>query len=133
MQKGSSSITKSKKYISVRSKRKKVFGVKDISNVKILTAVKALYEAYREWGGRHYFMVHPKGNGVIVHPNLKEGIKRGTYVNSYVGELYPPWLWERKEAEAEEKRRQKMKENGGKIILPEFWNIRLELPANPNL
>ena len=76
-------------------------------------------------------MVHPKGNGVIVHPNLKEGIKRGTYVNSYVGELYPPWLWERKEAEAEEKRRQKMKENGGKIILPEFWNIRLELPRNP--
>ena len=25
--------------------------------------------------------------------------------------------------EAEEKRRQKMKENGGKIILPEFWNL----------
>ena len=46
MQKGSSSITKSKKYISVRSKRKKVFGVKDISNVKILYIYLALIKGY---------------------------------------------------------------------------------------
>ena len=96
----------SKKY----KKKNTKIRVQDITNFKILSASKALLVAYKEWGGKHYFAVHPKGNGVIVHPKLTEGIPRGTYVNSYVGELYPPWLWERKEAEAEKKRRQKMKE-----------------------
>ena len=102
----------------------------EVSAEKVLAAAKGLLHAYTEWDGTHYFTVHPKGNGVIVHPEGQH-IRRGDYVNSYVGELYPPWLWERKEAEEEAKRRQKMVENGGKVILPEFWNIRLELPRYP--
>eukprot|EP00946_MAST-07B_sp_MAST-7B-sp1_P003777 g3777.t1 len=97
--------------------------------LRIATCTKAALEAYDIWGD-HNFAVHPKGCGVLADPN-GQGIRRGEYINSYVGEIYPPWLWEKKEAIKEAERQRQRAANGGKIVLPEFWNIRLERPKAP--
>ena len=97
--------------------------------MRIATCTQAALEAYDNWGD-HNFAVHPKGCGVLADPN-GQGIRRGEYINSYVGETYPPWLWEKKEAIKEAERQRQRAANGGKIVLPEFWNIRLERPKAP--
>ena len=83
IQKESLSSSANKNQQKVQKKNTEI-RVEDITNFKVLSASKALLVAYKEWGGKHYFAVHPKGNGVVVHPKLTEGIPRGTYVNSYV-------------------------------------------------
>ena len=35
--------------------------------------------------------VHPKGTGVVV--DCPDGLPAHTFVNEYIGELYPPWRW----------------------------------------
>lgn len=37
------------------------------------------------------FCIHPKGHGVVVVKS--EGLKAGTLVTHYLGELYPSWRW----------------------------------------
>ena len=35
--------------------------------------------------------IHPKGTGVVVCSPT--GLPAHTFVNEYIGELYPPWRW----------------------------------------
>ena len=37
------------------------------------------------------FRIYPKGQGLLC--NRKEGIKAGTFVERYLGELFSPWRW----------------------------------------
>ena len=96
---------------------------------KVVACTDAVLQCYDIWGA-HNFACHPKGCGVIANP-IGYGIRRGEYVNSYVGELYPPWQWEKKEAIKEKRREIERIARGGKIELPNFWNIRLERPKAP--
>lgn len=38
-----------------------------------------------------HFRLHSKGLGIFC--DRKEGIKRGSLVVEYFGEIYPQWLW----------------------------------------
>ena len=69
---------------------------------------------------RVQFRIHPKGTGVVcINPN---GLKAGTLVNYYIGEMYPPWQWyERQDA---------IKKSFPNMNLPSFFNITLERPAH---
>ena len=64
------------------------------------------------------FRLHPKGTGVVcINPN---GLKAGTFVNYYNGEIYAPWQWyERQDA---------IKKCFPGMDLPSFFNITLERP-----
>lgn len=64
------------------------------------------------------FRLHPKGTGVVcINPN---GLKAGTFVNYYNGEIYAPWQWyERQDA---------IKKCFPAMDLPSFFNITLERP-----
>ena len=66
------------------------------------------------------FRLHPKGTGVVcVNPN---GLKAGTFVNYYIGEIYQPWKWyERQDA---------IKKCFPDMELPSFFNITLERPPH---
>ena len=69
---------------------------------------------------RRHFRLHPKGVGVVCVK--KEGIKAGTYVQDYLGELYTPWRWyERQDA---------IKKREPGKALPDFFNITLERPKD---
>ena len=93
----------------------------NISDGVIINIANALRFAYDLWGPRG-FAVHPKGSGVIAN----KAISTGRLVGPYIGEVYPSWLWEKKEEEEEEARRESSKH--GKVVLPEFWNMRFERP-----
>jgi hypothetical protein len=58
-------------------------------------AASAVRRAIDQRGGLHRcgedFRVHPKGTGVVV--DAAEGLAAHTFVNEYIGELYPPWRW----------------------------------------
>ena len=60
-----------------------------------LCAARAVRQAIDSRGGLHRcsedFRVHPKGTGVVV--DCPEGLPAHTFVNEYIGELYPPWRW----------------------------------------
>ena len=56
----------------------------------------------------------------------KVDIRVGKYLAPYWGYLYPSWLWELKE-QREEEERERLRQKDGKTILPDFWNIRLEV------
>jgi len=60
-----------------------------------LCAARAVRSAIDRRGGLHRcsedFRVHPKGTGVVV--DCPEGLPAHTFVNEYIGELYPPWRW----------------------------------------
>jgi hypothetical protein len=66
------------------------------------------------------FRLHPKGTGVVCIN--KNGLPAGTFVNYYVGEIFPPWKWyERQDA---------IKKCFPNMDLPTFFNITLERPAH---
>ena len=69
---------------------------------------------------RANFRIHPKGTGVVcVNVN---GIKAGTFVHYYAGEIYSPWRWyERQDA---------IKKCFPNMELPSFFNITLERPEH---
>jgi len=70
------------------------------------------------------FRIHPKGTGVIV--NDLNGLKPHTFVNEYIGELYPPHRWfERQDAIALAQKLLKIPPS-----LPDFYNIVLERPLD---
>ena len=66
------------------------------------------------------FRVHPKGVGVRCL--ARDGLKPGTFVVEYLGELYPPWRWfEKQDAIKNAQRKLRFKP-----VLPDFYNIMLE-------
>lgn len=100
---------------------------RDVSNEMIVAAVDVILRSIQNWG-EHNFCVHPKGVGVICVND--DGIQKGDILGSYHGELYPLWLWEQKEAREDALRKQT---RGGKASLPDFWNMRFEIPSSePN-
>jgi len=92
-----------------------------ISKEALLAAVDTLIDAVFNWGEQS-FCVHPKGAGIVCNTD----ITCGDLVGPYLGELYPLWLWEQKEAREDAER--KTVSNG--VTLPDFWNMRLELPGD---
>lgn len=69
---------------------------------------------------RENFRIHPKGVGVRCL--AKDGLKPGTFVVEYLGELYPPWRWfEKQDAIKNAQRKLRFKP-----VLPDFYNIMLE-------
>jgi len=96
---------------------------KNLSDEQIIEGAETILRHVAAWGLK-YFYVHSKGVGVIC--SREGGIKRGDLLGSYYGELYPLWLWELKEAR-EDASRKKLR---GKSTLPDFWNMRLEIPAS---
>jgi hypothetical protein len=57
--------------------------------------------------------------------NVSEGVDAHTFVNEYIGELYPPWRWfERQDAVALAQKTLNMPP-----ALPDFYNIVLETPS----
>lgn len=95
----------------------------NITAEQIVAAAKMLQYVVPNWG-EHNFAIHPKGVGVI----SKIVIKAGQYITPYFGELYPCWLWEQKESFEDMERKRARESKTGNIILPDFWNMRLELP-----
>mmetsp|Transcript_25700 Transcript_25700/g.39822 ORF Transcript_25700/g.39822 Transcript_25700/m.39822 type:complete len:1457 (+) Transcript_25700:106-4476(+) len=68
------------------------------------------------------FCIHPKGHGVVVIKS--EGLKAGTLVTHYLGELYPSWRWGEK-MDAIEATQQRL---GMRPALADFYNMTLERP-----
>jgi [histone H3]-lysine4 N-trimethyltransferase ATXR3 len=72
--------------------------------------------------GADWFHCHPKGTGVLCQ--RPEGIPERTFVDKYLGELYPCWRWnERLDAIEDAQARY-----GLKPELPDFYNMLLERP-----
>jgi len=74
--------------------------------------------------GEEGFRVHPKGHGAVVTDTA--GIKEGSLVTYYRGEVYPSWRWSEKQ-EAVEKTQERC---GMQPELPEFYNMALERPKS---
>ena len=66
------------------------------------------------------FRIYPKGQGLLC--NRKEGIKAGTFVERYLGELFSPWRW----FEKTDAVKVVQKKLGMKTTLPDFYNIIME-------
>uniref|UniRef100_A0A7S2S621 SET domain-containing protein n=1 Tax=Mucochytrium quahogii TaxID=96639 RepID=A0A7S2S621_9STRA len=96
---------------------------KNIPPQKIISAVDTILDKKSAWGD-HNFCVHPKGVGIVADTE----IAKGDMIGPYYGELYPLWLWEQKEAREDMERKKKTQR--GKVSLPDFWNMRLELPRH---
>jgi hypothetical protein len=90
---------------------------------QLVAACRAVLGAIERFGVST-FAVHSKGMGVVSNVPLSAGKMLGVYW----GHLYPAWLWEQKEA-AEDELREKEKRKG-RMALPDFWNIRLEIPKD---
>lgn len=89
----------------------------------IRTCCEGLLDSIEKKGER-MFAVHSKGVGVVT----KVPIDTGKLIQKYTGLLYPCWLWEQKEAQEDAERLEK-KRLTNQIVLPDFWNMRLELPG----
>ncbi|KAL4503070.1 hypothetical protein ABPG72_014299 [Tetrahymena utriculariae] len=67
------------------------------------------------------FRIHTKGMGLIcINP---KGIEQNEFITEYIGEIFPPWRW----FEKQDTIKKYMKENNKRDILPDFWNIMLEI------
>ena len=97
----------------------------DPSSVISITAEAALQasllKAAVECLGRTHFRIHPKGTGVI----MKRDIPAHTFVDMYLGEIYPAWRWGERADGVEAAQ----KTLGMKPQLPDFYNILLERPG----
>eukprot|EP00941_MAST-03F_sp_MAST-3F-sp1_P001668 g1668.t1 len=94
---------------------------------KLQEAVASVLRAVDEWGLPN-FAIHPKGMGAVCVK--KEGLGAGEYVAEYLGDVYSAGTWAEKEEMEEEERRKISASLGGKTLLPDFWNIRMERYKN---
>ncbi|KAL4444781.1 hypothetical protein ABPG74_015989 [Tetrahymena malaccensis] len=67
------------------------------------------------------FRIHPKGMGVICIN--RNGIDQNDLIIEYIGEIYRPYRW----FERQDFIKKYMKDNNQQDVLPDFYNIMLEL------
>ncbi|CAD8155749.1 unnamed protein product [Paramecium pentaurelia] len=67
------------------------------------------------------FRIHTKGFGLVCVN--KQGIKNNSLIIPYLGEIYQPWRW----YEKQDFIKKQMKEHNQKDILPDFYNIMLDI------
>ncbi|EGR33923.1 SET domain protein, partial [Ichthyophthirius multifiliis] len=67
------------------------------------------------------FRIHTKGIGLTCINS--QGIQKNEFITEYVGEIYEPWRW----FEKQDLLKKFIKENNQQNILPDFWNIMLEI------
>ncbi|EGR30374.1 SET domain protein, partial [Ichthyophthirius multifiliis] len=70
------------------------------------------------------FRIHSKGMGVICLN--RQGIEKNDLIIQYFGEIYRPYRW----FERQDFVKKFMKENNQKDVLPDFYNIMLEIHKN---
>lgn len=101
-------------------KKKKANSTTTTGEVKAEDHTEEIVESHDPRARRERFRIHPKGTGVVcINPN---GLKAGTFVNHYIGEIYSPWKWyERQDA---------IKKCYPGMELPSFFNITLERPPH---
>jgi hypothetical protein len=88
---------------------------------------RAVLAAYRRWGD-HNFRIFPKGKGVIVRD--PRGVSKGHFINEYLGEVYPSWLFSERQNILD--RLQTVCCGTHAKVLPDFWNMQLERhPEDP--
>ena len=93
----------------------------------VVDMARAVLAAYRRWGD-HNFRIHPKGKGVIVRD--PRGVQKGHFINEYLGEVYPSWLFSERQNILD--RLQNLCCGTHANVLPDFWNMQLERhPEDP--
>ena len=65
----------------------------DVEYAEVLLRNKAY--ADHQFPSNEFFRIHTKGKGAKCV--AKEGIKRGTFIVEYFGEIYEPWRWYERE------------------------------------
>eukprot|EP00946_MAST-07B_sp_MAST-7B-sp1_P004755 g4755.t1 len=93
----------------------------------VVDMARAVLAAYRRWGD-HNFRIFPKGKGVIVQDS--SGVRKGHFINEYLGEVYPSWLFSERQNILD--RLQTLCCGARAKVLPDFWNMQLERhPEDP--
>ncbi|GBG33499.1 Histone-lysine N-methyltransferase ATXR3 [Hondaea fermentalgiana] len=91
----------------------------ELSKDRVRAGAVCLLFAVRNWG-LNAFRVHPKGVGVQC--TERNGLRSGTFVTEYLGELFAPWRW----FEKQDAIKNAQKKCRFKPILPDFYNIMME-------
>ena len=104
---------------------------KDIDDDKTMLSVVAMastvLDSIARWGD-HNFRIHPKGKGIVV--DVASGVPNNRFVNEYLGEVYPSWLWSARQNVMDRLQQVCMGGPGKETtVLPDFWNMQLERHA----
>jgi hypothetical protein len=97
------------------------------TTLSVSSMANVVLDSIFRWGD-HNFRIHPKGKGVIV--DVESGIPNDRFVNEYLGEVYPSWLWSSRQNVMD--RIEQVCRGGPEkeaLVLPDFWNMQLERHA----